>query len=221
MGLTMSESITPKLVANRGKFARQSWIIERTPLVIGREADCDIVINEPKISRQHVRLTQTDEGRYMVRDLESLNGTWVNGVPLKGARVLEDGDELDLARMVTLIFVASEITEPLAPEQLQAAHLLRLDRNARRVFVGEREIVPPLSVPQYRLLELLFDANGGICTREDVVQVVWPDDESGGVSEQAIDALVRRLRDRINEFATEDHQYIVTVRGHGFRLEQG
>ncbi len=215
----MSEGITPKLVANRGKFARQSWIIERTPLVIGREADCDIVINEPKISRQHVRLTETDEGRYMVQDLESLNGTWVNGVPLKGTRVLEDGDELDLARMVTLIFVASEITEPLAPEQLHAAHQLRLDRNARRVFVGDREIVPPLSVPQYRLLELLFDANGGICTREDVVQVVWPDDESGGISEQAIDALVRRLRDRINEFATEDHQYIVTVRGHGFRLD--
>lgn len=217
----MSESITPKLVATRGKFARQSWIIERTPLVIGREADCDIIINEPKISRQHVRLTETDEGRYMVQDLESLNGTWVNGAPLKGARVLEDGDELDLARMVTLIFVASEITEPLATEQLKVAHRLRLDRNARRVFVGEREIVPPLSVPQYRLLELLFDANGGICTREDVVQVVWPDDESGGVSEQAIDALVRRLRDRISEFAAEDHQYIVTVRGHGFRLEQG
>ncbi|PJF35367.1 MAG: hypothetical protein CUN49_10965, partial [Candidatus Thermofonsia Clade 1 bacterium] len=61
---------------------------------------------------------------------------------------------------------------------------------------------------------------GGICTREDVVSAVWPDDVSDGISEQAIDALVRRLRDRISEYAP-DHQYIVTVRGHGFRLEQG
>jgi hypothetical protein len=216
----MSENITPKLVATRGKFARQSWLIERTPLIIGREADCDIVLNEPKISRQHVRLTQLPDGRFQVEDLESLNGTWVNGVPLKGARLLEDGDELDLARMITIVFVASETTEPLAPEEIQESYRLRLDRNARRVFIGNREILPPLSVPQYRLLELLFDANGGICTREDVVSAVWPDDVSEGISEQAIDALVRRLRDRISEFAP-NHQYIVTVRGHGFRLEQG
>jgi hypothetical protein len=216
----MSENVTPKLVATRGKFARQSWVIERTPLVIGREADCDIILNEPKISRQHVRLTQTAEGRFQVEDLESTNGTWVNGVPLKGARLLEDGDELDLARMVTMVFVASEITEPLTPEEIQESQRLRLDRNSRRVFIGDREIVPPLSVPQYRLLELLFDANGGICTREDVISAVWPNDSSEGISEQAIDALVRRLRDRISEYAP-DHQYIVTVRGHGFRLEQG
>ncbi len=216
----MSENVTPKLVATRGKFARQSWVIERTPLVIGREADCDIILNDPKISRQHVRLTQTADGHFQVEDLESRNGTWVNGVRLKGSRLLEDGDELDLARMVTIVFVASEITEPLAPEEIQESYRLRLDRNARRVFIGDREILPPLSVPQYRLLELLFDANGGICTREDVVSAVWPDDVSDGISEQAIDALVRRLRDRISEYAP-DHQYIVTVRGHGFRLEQG
>lgn len=216
----MSENVTPKLVATRGKFARQSWVIERTPLVIGREADCDIILNDPKISRQHVRLTQTADGRFQVEDLESRNGTWVNGMRLKGSRLLEDGDELDLARMVTIVFVASEITEPLAPEEIQESYRLRLDRNARRVFIGDREILPPLSVPQYRLLELLFDANGGICTREDVVSAVWPDDVSDGISEQAIDALVRRLRDRISEYAP-DHQYIVTVRGHGFRLEQG
>jgi DNA-binding response OmpR family regulator len=38
------------------------------------------------------------------------------------------------------------------------------------------------------------------------------------VSEQAIDALVRRLRDRLAEL-DPDHRYVVTVRGHGFRLE--
>jgi len=40
----------------------------------------------------------------------------------------------------------------------------------------------------------------------------------GGVSQQAIDALVRRLRDRLFELDAE-HQYVVTVRGHGFRLD--
>ena len=42
--------------------------------------------------------------------------------------------------------------------------------------------------------------------------------QPAGDQPQAIDALVRRLRDRLAEVAP-DHQYIVTVRGHGFRLD--
>jgi DNA-binding response OmpR family regulator len=47
---------------------------------------------------------------------------------------------------------------------------------------------------------------------------VWSEEEALGVSEQAIDALVRRLRDRIAA-VDPDHAYIVTVRGHGFRFD--
>ena len=54
-------------------------------------------------------------------------------------------------------------------------------------------------------------------TRDSIVETVWPGTEGIGVSEQAIDALVRRLRDRLAEL--DDFNYIVTVRGHGFRLE--
>ena len=95
---------------------------------------------------------------------------------------------------------------------------LRLDREARRVFIGDTEIDPPLSPPQYRLLEMLYTNTGRICTRDTVVETVWPDAVGEGVSEQAIDALVRRLRDRLAEI-DPGWQYIVTVRGHGFRLD--
>jgi len=50
------------------------------------------------------------------------------------------------------------------------------------------------------------------------VEYVWGEEEALGVSEQAIDALVRRLRERIAAI-DPGHKYIVTVRGHGFRLE--
>jgi DNA-binding winged helix-turn-helix (wHTH) protein len=74
-------------------------------------------------------------------------------------------------------------------------------------------------VPQFRFLELLYQRAGQVCTREEIIKVVWPEAiGSDGVSEQAIDALARRLRDRLSELDS-DHQYIVTVRGHGFRLE--
>ena len=47
---------------------------------------------------------------------------------------------------------------------------------------------------------------------------VWGEDDAIGVSEQAVDALVRRLRDRLASIDSS-HAYIVTVRGHGLRLD--
>ena len=70
----------------------------------------------------------------------------------------------------------------------------------------------------FRLLESLWDAGGSVISRDRVINAVWPEAISEGVSEQAIDALVRRLRERLAE-TDEEFRYIVTVRGHGFRLE--
>jgi DNA-binding response OmpR family regulator len=77
---------------------------------------------------------------------------------------------------------------------------------------------PPLSLSQYRLLEILWEHKGKIVTREEVIAAVWPESDEAGITEQAIDALVRRLRDRLAE-VDADHEYLVTVRGHGFRLD--
>jgi DNA-binding response OmpR family regulator len=96
---------------------------------------------------------------------------------------------------------------------------IRLDKEGRRTFLAEQELDPPLSVQQYRLLEMLINANGNLVSRQEIVERVWEGESAYGVSEQAIDALVRRLRDRIAE-SDPDHEYIVTVRGHGLRFEQ-
>ena len=94
-----------------------------------------------------------------------------------------------------------------------------MDRAARRVWVDGIEVRPPLSSAQYALLELLYERNGDICTRDEIIEAVWPDEASEGITDQAIDALVRRLRRRLAETGTP-HQYVETVRGHGFRLNR-
>jgi len=115
--------------------------------------------------------------------------------------------------------VGAEATLPLAGREAMAVTStgLRLDKAQRRVWIDGRELEPPLSLAQYRLIELLTDASGHVVSREEVVAAVWPDALEEGISEQAIDALVRRLRDRLAELDAE-HEYVVTVRGHGFRL---
>ncbi|MCS7281906.1 MAG: FHA domain-containing protein [Anaerolineae bacterium] len=213
----MERSDYPMLVILEGETAGQRWVLREETVLIGRGADCDIVLPERQISRHHAQIERTPDGRYLLRDLGSKNGTFVNGEEVRETpRELRDGDEIQFAFCVRMSFVGSDATVPLAGEG--PVRGLRVDRAGRRVFVGGRELTPPLSPPQYRFLLALLDAQGQVVSREAIIRAVWPDEDPGGISDQAIDALVRRLRARLAELDPA-HEYIVTVRGHGFRLE--
>ena len=77
---------------------------------------------------------------------------------------------------------------------------------------------PPLSASQFHLLWKLFENSGSVVSRQELINAVWGNEQSAGVSDQALDALIRRLRDRLAEI-DPSHAYIVTVRGHGMRLD--
>jgi pSer/pThr/pTyr-binding forkhead associated (FHA) protein len=85
------------------------------PVSIGRSAENDVVINDPKISRFHAALDWTGGG-FSIRDLGSINGTRVNHEALKGetGRALRDGDEIFINQRV-LIFeiVRADSSEPV------------------------------------------------------------------------------------------------------------
>lgn len=206
----------PVLVAREGQLQGQRWTIDSDEFVIGRGHDCNIVLPERQVSRHHVKITY-DNSRYTVHDLDSRNGTHLNGNPIQGTAVLQDGDEIQIALAVKLVFVGTDATLPLTFEPPTREGNLTIDEAQRAVFIKEKQLNPPLSLAQFRLLELLFNKKGAVCSRDEIVEVVWPGTDGEGVSEQAIDALVRRLRDRLSEL--DDYNYIVTVRGHGFRLD--
>jgi hypothetical protein len=64
----------PRLIVNDGR----SFVVADRPLVIGRSPDVDVVINNTSVSRRHAEVWRTSDG-VAVRDLESTNGTYVNG----------------------------------------------------------------------------------------------------------------------------------------------
>jgi hypothetical protein len=206
---------TAMLILQRGGEASTRWPLERSQITIGRSPDCDIVLDDRQVSRHHA-VIRWENGQYVVQDLGSKNGTHVNGRELTGPYVLQDGDEIQIALRYKLAFVDTEETAPLTLDLPRQG--LSLVKETRQVYIGGKELTPPLSPPQYRLLELLVDAGGGIVDRETVVRSVWPEAMEEGVSEQAIDALVRRLRERLAELDAE-HNYVLTVRGHGFRFQ--
>ena len=213
----MAGQAVPMLVVYEGELEGARWVVDQESVTIGRGSDCEIVLPERQVSRHHVRIERDDSG-YLLRDLGSKNGTSVNGKDVGKEPVrLNDGDEIQVALCVKFGFVGADATLPL--ESPGPRRGIRIDEAARRVFVGDRELIPPLSVAQYRLVVLLNERKGQVVPRDKVVSTVWPEEQAAGVSEQAIDALVRRLRERIDA-VDPGHDYIVTVRGHGFRLEK-
>jgi len=214
----MQESAVPILVVQEGQLAGKRWSLNKSEFVVGRGEDCEVVLPDRQVSRRHFRIVR-DENGYSVEDLGSKNGTYVNGAAVRGSVQLQDGDEIQVALSVRLLFVGAEATLPLTQEMLRVAQPgLRLNKSQRQVWVNGVVLDPPLSLSQYRLLEILWEHKGKIVTREEVIAAVWPESDEAGITEQAIDALVRRLRDRLAEVDRE-HEYLVTVRGHGFRLD--
>jgi DNA-binding response OmpR family regulator len=196
---------------------KDRWALEGAVTTLGRWADNDITIDDRWVSRHHAQIRRQGES-YVVEDLDSKNGTFVNGQRIAGPTPLADGDELQVTPMVTLTFVDYASTAPLPVEMRPPG--LEFDLAARQIYVCGHLLEPPLSHAQFTFLALLAQEPGRVFSRDEVVRAVWPQDEAEGVSDEAIDALVRRIRLRLRELDS-DRDYIVTVRGYGFKLEAG
>lgn len=85
------------------RFADRAYPLEgRGPWTVGRSEGNDIVVSDPNISRNHARLTRSENG-FVVEDLGSTNGTLLDGAPIDRERI-EAGDELTFGQ-VTARFV--------------------------------------------------------------------------------------------------------------------
>lgn len=210
----------PILIGQSGPLNGQRWAIGAA-VTLGRDAECDIVIPDRQVSRYHARITPTENG-VVLEDLFSKNGTYCNGDRIEAPVILQDGDLIQIALVQHFVYLSSDATVPLGGDLLtshrEPGRRLNLDILSRRVWIGDQEVLPPLSVPQFRLLQALYEQPGKVVPRQELVLAIWGDEEAVGVSEQALDALIRRLRDRL-AVIDPHHAYLITVRGHGIRLD--
>ena len=205
------------LLWREGDEIKGQWALDKPVTSIGRWEDNDVAIQDRWISRYHAEVHR-EKDRYIIRDLDSKNGTLVNGQRIAAPTALADGDEIQVTPLITLAFVDYGSTAPL-PVETQAA-ALGLDPDTRQVTVRGRLLSPALSPAQFTFLSVLAEEPGRVYSRDEVIAVVWPEDEAEGISDEAIDALVRRVRLRFREL-DPGREYIVTVRGYGFKLAEG
>ncbi len=118
-----------QLVMDLGPTPGKVYPLEKGELFVGRELTNDIVINDAEVSRRHARLI-SQAGGYVLEDLGSTNGTFVNGQRLTGPYILRSGETVTLGEHVSLQFQAEEF-----------------DPNATVVSQPYRPATPPVSIP--------------------------------------------------------------------------
>jgi len=84
--------MNPRLTAISGRLKGSVFTIEDLPVVIGRETSATLCVADASVSRRHSQIEREAE-HFVIEDLESLNGTFVNDVPVK-RRTLEHGDRV-------------------------------------------------------------------------------------------------------------------------------
>lgn len=96
-----------QLVMRSGPTPGKVFELTQGEIVIGRETSNQIVINDAEISRRHARLV-AQSGGYMIEDLGSTNGTFVNGQRLMGPHFLSHGELINVGENVSLAFQAPQ-----------------------------------------------------------------------------------------------------------------
>src|SRR5512132_2795390 len=95
-----------QLIMRSGPTPGAAYTLEGDQITIGRDSTNGITINDAEISRRHARLS-FQGGKYVLEDLGSTNGTFVNGQRLAGPRVLKAGEVVSFGEQIVMVFEAT------------------------------------------------------------------------------------------------------------------
>ncbi|WP_129630430.1 FHA domain-containing protein [Candidatus Oscillochloris fontis] len=211
----MLSAPAPKLIIKRqdGQYRELEW--DQEMISVGRDSSNDIVIDHPLASRRHARFVREGDG-FVLHDLESTNGTFLNGERLTGNQELRNQDQVIIAdTVITFQDPEATVKGALPPELLRAVREeLRVDSRTKQVFLRGQVLEPSLTVKEFHLLELLYSRRGQVISKDEIARDVW---DYEVFDYNAIDALVYRLRQRIEPDPTNP-RYLVTQRGFGYKL---
>lgn len=189
---------------------------------IGRQHDNDVVIDDASVSRRHASIIDTGSG-YMVRDLVSTNGTFLNRQRIEGEKPLKHGDVIRAGGSdTTFVFHDSMVglqtvkvsTVDTATAMQQGVYV---DNRSREVYIDGELLDPALPRKEFDLLSLLYSRRGEAISRDDIAAEVWSERGEGDVGNHEIEQCVHRVRARI-EKDTSSPEHLVTIRGFGYRF---
>jgi len=164
--------MNPRLAAIAGKLKGTVFPLRDEPVVIGRETAAELCLADRAVSRRHSRVEQNGD-QFWINDLQSLNGTFVNDVPVK-QRALQHGDRIRIGDTQFLFLLhEGDVPSKSSHVELDERHLVSGSTIQVRfddaLFLMARDLSALMKVSttinairgleelQKKLLELLFE----------------------------------------------------------------
>ncbi len=190
------------------------------PITMGRRSDNDIVVDETTVSRRHSLIMDTPGG-YVVHDLNTTNGTFVNQNRLdQSEHTLRHGDQIRLG--------GSEVTIMFRQEgpRTMAMSTPPLPEDGAVAPIADQTVMPPvqpaapaamLEVVDAALLSALGSRKGSVVSRSALLAELWPDEHDDAVTSLKLDEAVARLRSQLDQ-DPDNPVSLVTVGQFGYLL---
>lgn len=151
--MTLSGSFKLTLVNTQSSAPPKEFELIKSEHVIGRDDGVDVVIPTPAVSRRHARVMM-EGGGYVIEDLGSSNGTFVNGDRLIGRRALQHGDQIRLGQAITLNYSApveegagKTAVRPATPVPSMPSHVMQ-------TTIGEELPIPVKAGPRQLIVTI-------------------------------------------------------------------
>lgn len=178
-------------------------------LTLGRSPHCDIFIPDRRASRHHAEVRCAEPGEACILcDLDSANGTWLNGRRITAPEALQDGDEIAVASAVFTFH------DPEATLHVAEFPLLVADPASGDVWIDRKPV--SFSPKEQALFDLLHRNVDRVCNKQEIAEAVWPEYQAE-VSDYQIESLVKRLREKL-EPDPRQPVLVLTMRGQGYKL---
>lgn len=201
-------STMPHVLALQPAIQPDHFVLGDAQCTLGRGAQCAVVAPFAWVSRLHAQIEQIG-ARFVLRDLGSANGTFVNGVRLTEPHALSHHDVIGLGESgAHLTYVDPDITQSTATR-------LTYDERAMRFRLGATSL--ELTPNQFRLLRHLHRFRGQVCPREQCAEAVWGPSFAPGMDATTLDRLISTLRATLRR-ADDASGLIVTRPGLGYQL---
>ena len=142
--MTQSDSFKLTLLNDQNSSPSREFELTKSEITIGREDNVDLTIPSSAVSRRHARITRNEDG-YVLEDLGSSNGTFVNGQKLNGPRPLRSGDKIRLGQVITLLYEAPKPKAVVVAQETVVGIKSSALSGSVQTMIGED---PRLSLPK-------------------------------------------------------------------------
>jgi two-component system cell cycle response regulator len=193
-----------------GLNAGQVFTLDADETFIGRSREAHVRIDDVGISRKHARIVRAQDGRYIVEDLRSTNGVFVNGRKIERAE-LATGDRVQVGPTVVVRFgLIDEAEESLARQLYESSTRDSLTRAFNRKYLTERLTAEVAYAQRHkgRLAVVLFDLDHFKRANDSYGHL------AGDVVLRVVSSQVQRLIRTEDVFARYGgEEFVVLVRG--------